>query len=67
MADRYIILHVSIDNGERLYIVVDRKKIFNSERKASNECRRLNELEDSVIRTFDMAAEDKRRKEQSNG
>lgn len=67
MADRYIILHASIDNGERLYIIVDRKKIFNSERKACSECRRLNELEDSVIRTFAMAAEDKRRKEATNG
>lgn len=67
MSDRYITLHVSIDNGERLYIVVDRKEIFNSERKAYRECRRLNELEDSIIRSFEMAAEDKRRKEQSNG
>ncbi len=62
MNARYITLITTLDNGERLYIIVDRTKMFNSERKAMKECRRLNEVEDSINRAFAMAAQD--RKEQ---
>ena len=63
MSDRFILLMMKADNGESLYTVVDRTKIFNSEREARKEMRRLNELDDSIIRAFDMAREDKKRKE----
>ena len=62
MNARYITLFTTLDNGERLYIVIDRTMIFNSERKAMKECKRLNEVEDSINRAFAMAAQD--RKEQ---
>lgn len=62
MNARYITLITTLDNGERLYIVIDRAMIFNSERKAMIECKRLNEVEDSINRAFAMAAQD--RKEQ---
>lgn len=63
MNARYITLITTLDNGERLYIIVDRTKMFKSERKAMKECRRLNEVEDSINRAFTMAKEDKERKE----
>ena len=62
MNARYITLITTLDNGERLYIVIDRTKMFNSERKAMKECKRLNEVEDSINRAFTMAEQD--RKEQ---
>ena len=63
MSDRYIMLIMKADDGESLYTVVDRTMIFNSERKARKEMRRLNELDDSINRAFDVAREDKERKE----
>lgn len=63
MSDRFIMLMMKADNGESLYTLVDRTKIFNSERKAMKEMRRLNELDDSINRAFDVAREDKERKE----
>lgn len=59
---RYITLITTLDNGERLYIVIDRTKLFNSEREAMKECKRLNEVEDSIKRAFAMAAQDRKEK-----
>ena len=61
---RYITLITTLDSGERLYIIVDRTKMFNNEREAMKECKRLNEVEDSIKLAFAMAKEDKERKEQ---
>lgn len=66
MRDRYITLIVRDDNGQRLYVVVDRRMIFSSEMKAFKEQRRLNGVDDSINRAFDMAREDKARKEASD-
>ena len=63
MNARYITLIMTLDNGERLYIVIDQMMMFTSERKAMKECKRLNEVEDSINRAFAMAKEDKERKE----
>ena len=64
MSARYITLITTLDNGENLYIIVDRTKMFNNERKAMKECERLNAVEDSIKLAFAMAKEDKERKEQ---
>lgn len=64
MTDRYITLRLMADKGKPLYVVIDRRMIFRSERKAIAERKRLNELDDSINRTFRIAEED--RKKQNN-
>ena len=62
MTERYIVVKLTYDFGKSLYAVVDRAKIYKSERKAIAERKRLNEVDDSINRAFAMARQD--RKEQ---
>ena len=59
MNARYITLFLRGDDGQHAYVVVDRRLIFSSERKARAERDRLNELDSSINRAFAMAAQDR--------
>lgn len=60
---RYLIIRLETANNKSLYAVVDSKKFFSSEKKALKECNRLNEVEYSINRTFTMAAQDRKERE----